>query len=216
MTEIRVKLPGANTLQWMRRVALSITLISTILPVTAVARGPQLGGYWVINDELSDDTDKQVEKAIKDGGGRIPHTDKKGKGRYKGGPSDQQFYDHISYDDNLRIQENEPEFRFSYEEGFERVFYSDNRGRSVSASGLQSGAGKDYSFASWEGSKLMVESRPLDGGHAMETYSLDPDGRLRVEMHLKPLMFPAPIDIVRVYDRAPTEQKSGDGSQKSE
>ena len=218
MIETRVKPPGISTLlEWMRGVALSITLISSILPATAFARGPQLEGYWVINYELSDDTDKQVEKAIKDGGGRLPHTDKKGKGRYKGGPADQQFYDHISYDDNLRIQDNEPEFRFSYEEGFERVFYSDNRGRSVSASSLQSGEGKDYSFASWEGSKLVVESRPLDGGHAMETYTIDPDGHLRVEMHLKPLMFPAPIDIVRVYDRRTDENKKSEvRSQESE
>lgn len=218
MTETRVKITSINTLhEWMRQVALLIFIAAVILPATALARGPQLGGYWVINDELSDDTDSQVEKAIKAGGGRLPHTDKKGKGRYKGGPSDQRLYDHISYDEVLRIQDNEPQFRFSYEDGFERVFYSDNRGRSVSASSLQSGVRKDYSFASWEGNKLIVESRPLDGGHTLETYTLDPDGRLRVVLHLKPLMFPGHIDIVRVYDRAPDENKKSEaGSQETE
>lgn len=218
MPDTRVKITTVVTLhEWMRRVAISMVFAGTILPALVFAGGPQLDGYWVINTELSDDTDNQVEKAIKAGGGRLPHTGKKGKGRYKGGPSDQRLYDHISYDETLRIQDNKPEYRFSYEEEFERVFYSDNRSRSVSASSLQSGVQKDYSFASWEGSKLVVESRPLDGGRTMETYSLDADGRLRVELHLKPLMFPAPIDIVRVYDRRPDDNKKSEvRSQESE
>ena len=189
-------------------------LILAGLPRAVVAT-PQLDGYWVINEKLSDDTDKQVEKAIKKAGGRLPHTDKKGKGRYKGGPADQALYDHISYDEVLRIRENKPEFRFTYEDGFERVFYSDDRSRSVSASSLQSGVRKEYSFAYWEGNKLIVESRPLDGGSIMETYSLDPDGRLRVKLHLKPLTFLVPIDIVRVFDRAPDNQKSENNDNKS-
>lgn len=197
------------------RLILLVPLIFAGLPGTVIAR-PQLDGYWVINADLSDDTDKQVEKAIKAGGGRLPHTDKKGKGRYKGGPDDQKMYDHLSYDEVLRIQDNEPEFRLSYAEGYERVFYSDNRSRTVSASSLQSGEREEYSFAYWEGDKLAVESRPLDGGNIMETYSLDPDGRLRVVLHLKPLTFMAPIDIVRVYDRAPGKKKSEVRSQETE
>ena len=177
---------------------------------------PQLGGYWVINEKLSDDTDKQVEKSIKKADGRLPRTDKKGKGRYKGGPADQALYDHISYDEVLRIQQNEPEFRFTYAEGFERVFYSDGRSRSVSASSLQSGVRRESTFSYWDGNKLMVESRPLDGGSIMESYSLDNDGRLRVELHLKPLTFLMPIDIVRVYDRVKENQKSEVRSQETE
>ena len=196
------------------RLLLLAPLIFLGLPLTVIAH-PQLEGYWVINADLSEDTDKQVEKAIKAGGGRIPHTEKKGKGRYKGGPSDQKMYDHISYDEVLHIQENEPEFRFSYEEGYERIFYSDNRSRTVSASSLQSGQREEYSFAYWEGDKLVVESKPLDGGNIMETYSLDQDGRLRVVLHLKPLTFIVPIDIVRVYDRARDNKKTEDGDQKS-
>lgn len=191
------------------RLVLLVPLVLELMP-GAVYAHPQLGGHWVINWDLSDDTDKQVEKAIKAGGGRIPHTRKKGRGRYRGGPPDQQLYDHISYDEVLRIQEHEPEFHMSYADGFERVFFSDNRKQSVSASSLQSGVRKAFSFAYWVGDKLMVETRPLDGGHIMETYSLDADGRLRVEMQLKPLTFPAPIHIVRIYDRAPADKKTGD------
>jgi len=186
---------------------LLVSMMFAGLPGQAGAGGLPLGGYWVVNAELSDDTDRQVEKAIKAGGGRIPNTGKRGKGRYRGGPSDQLLYDHISYDDVLHIRQNEPEFRFSYADGFERLFYSDNRSRSVSASSLQSGERHEYSFAYWEGgAKLVVETRPLDGGTIMETYALDADGRLRVELHLKPLTFLAPIDIVRVYDRAKDDE----------
>jgi len=197
------------------RLILLVPLILGGLPGSVIAH-PQLSGYWVLNADLSDDTDKQVEKAIKAGGGRLPHLDKKGKGRYKGGPADQQMYDHISYDEVLRIQENEPEFRLSYADGYERVFYSDNRSRTVSASSLQSGEREEYSFAYWEGDKLVVESKPLDGGNIMETYSLDPDGRLRITFQLKPLTFMAPIELVRVYDREPSKKKSEDRSQKTE
>ncbi|NIN36023.1 MAG: hypothetical protein GTO60_13380, partial [Gammaproteobacteria bacterium] len=43
-------------------------------------------GSWRINEELSDDTDEQVELAIREAGGRPPRTAKEGKGRYRGGP----------------------------------------------------------------------------------------------------------------------------------
>lgn len=188
------------------RLVLLVPLFLVGLPGAALAH-PQLGGHWVFNFKLSDDSDKQVEKAIKAGGGRLPHTRKKGWGRYRGGPSDQQLYDHLTYDLVLNIKDNEPEFHFSYEDGFKRVFFSDDRKQEVSASSLQSGVRKVFSFGYWVGDKLVVESRPLDGGHIMETYSLDPDGRLRVELNLKPLTFLAPIHIVRVYDRAPDKQK---------
>ena len=49
----------------------------------------------------------------------------------------------------------------------------------------------------------------------METYSLDADGRLRVKLQLKPLTFLVPIDIVRVFDRAPDNQKSENNDNKS-
>ena len=198
-----------------RFLAVLAALMLAALPRISPAH-PQLGGHWAFNFKLSDDTDKQVEKAIKDGGGKIPRTEKKGWGRYKGGPKDQQLYDHVSYDLVLRIEDNEPEFRLLYEEGFERVFYSDNRKRAVSASSLQSGVRQEYSFGYWEGDKLVVESRPLDGGSTLEKYSLDPDGRLRVELHLKPLTFLAPINIVRIYDRVPEKQKPEDTRQESE
>ncbi len=168
---------------------------------------PAFNGVWVINEELSDDTDKQVEKAIKAAGGKIGRTEKKGKGRYKGGPPEQALYDHISYDEILRFQYSSPEFRLRYEEGFERVFYSDGRRRTVSASGVPRGEREDFAFASWssDANKLYVEARPRDGGRTNEVYSLvrseTGEELLRVELKLNPLMFAGPLNIVRIYQR---------------
>ena len=172
------------------------------IPGIAMAEEVNLDGRWVVNYELSDDTDIQVEKAIKAAGGRIRDTGKKGRGRYKGGPPEQELYDHLSYDEVLVIRRDKPRFLFSYDEGFEREFFSDNRGRSVSASSLQSGERHDYAFAYWDNGKLVVEARPRDGGKTHETYHLDPaTGQLNVELELRPLTFLQPVQIRRVYDR---------------
>jgi hypothetical protein len=159
-------------------------------------------GEWIFDEGLSDDTDKQVEKTIKKAGGRA--TKKKGKGRYKGGPEEQAIYDHISYDEILTISYKKPEFRLTYDEGFNRVFHTDGRGRSVSASGNSTGDNKDFSFASWVNeNKFIVESRPRDGGRIAETYSLSADGsQMTVELHLEPRSFMYPIEIIRVYKNA--------------
>jgi len=157
---------------------------------------------WIFEEKLSDDTDEQVEKTIKKAGGRA--TRKKGKGRYKGGPEEQAMYDHISYDEMLTIRYIRPEFRLTYDEGFNRVFHTDGRGRSVSASGKSAGDNKDFSFASWVNeNRFIVESRPRDGGSIAETYSLSEDGKqLTVELHLEPRSFMYPIEIIRVYKKA--------------
>lgn len=165
-------------------------------------------GQWIINHELSDDTDRQVEVAIKKAGGRIQSGGRKGKGRYRGGPPEQALYDHISYDEVLQLHYSEPEFRLVYEEDFERVFYTDNRKRVVSASGSTAGDGQDFSFASWSGNKLIVESRPRDGGWIHETYQLENDNQqLRIKLELKPSSFSEPINIIRIYNRKPANVK---------
>ncbi|MBT7952037.1 MAG: hypothetical protein HN764_10465 [Gammaproteobacteria bacterium] len=179
----------------------------SIYPAFVSADGiPEFNGVWVINEELSDDTDKQVEKAIKDSGGKVGRTKKKGKGRYKGGPPEQAMYDHISYDEILHFQYQEPEFRLTYAEGFERIFHSDNRRRSASARGSSRSERKDFAFASWSSTnKLFVESRPRDGGRTSEVYTLikSDSGKdlLQVELNLNPLMFSGPLYIKRVYNR---------------
>lgn len=162
-------------------------------------------GYWKINEKLSDDTDRRVEESIRAAGGRPDSGGRRGKGRYKGGPPEQALYDHISYDEALQFAYTDPEFKLVYEQDFERVFYSDNRKRVVSASGMSTADKQDFSFASWDGNKLLVESRPRDGGWIIETFEILPaSGQLQVTLELKPSSFGVPINIIRIYDRLAT------------
>ena len=124
------------------------------------------------------------------------------------------MYDHISYDEVLQFHYQSPEFRLQYEEGFSRVFHSDGRRRSASASGRDRKKRTDYAFASWsdDGSKLYVESRPRDGGRTSEVYSLKRSSSgtllLQVELVLKPLLFNGTVRIKRIYQRQGSTQAS--------
>ena len=178
--------------------ALSLAVVAIAASADGVAA---FNGSWVINEELSDDPDKQVERAIKKGGGKVPRG-KKTKGRYRGGPPTQKLYDHLSYDEELHFHYQQPEFRLGYEQGFERVFYSDGRRQVISTKTLANRT--DYSFAGWEGEVLYVESKPMDSGYIFETYTLINGGsQLQVQLQLEPATFVAPINIRRIYDRKP-------------
>ena len=166
-----------------------------------------ISGHWVINDDLSDNTDDQVEEAIKAAGGRVQRRGlfaKKVEDRYRGGPPDQELYDRISYDDVLTISYNDPEMVFEYADGFRRLFHTDGRTRSTGVNDYFDSGGADFSFGNWNGQRLLVEGRPRDGGYTLETYTLESQGqRLRIEMTLEPFVFGAPISLTRVFDRAP-------------
>ena len=91
-------------------------------------------GSWVINDDLSDNTDDQVEKAIEAAGGDG------GRGFfnrkedfYRGGPPEHELYDRLSYDDVLFIEHSDPEIRFTYEDDYLRIFHTDGRRRMSTA-----------------------------------------------------------------------------------
>jgi len=179
-----------------------------VMAAQAADESPQtlLEGSWRINEELSDDTDEAVEAAIIKAGGRVERRwfGRPEKGRYRGGPQEHELYDRISYDEVLRISYDAPEVWFGYEEGWQRIFHTDGRTRSIGASGFYENGGQDFSFGAWEGEALYVEGRPRDGGFTMETYTLQDNGsRLRVELTIKPANFGAAIEMVRVYDRQP-------------
>ena len=161
-------------------------------------------GSWVINEKLSDTTDDQVAKAIKDAGGKPARRwFKRDKEFYRGGPAEQELYDRISYDSVLTITYADPEFQFIYADNFLRVFHTDGRKRQITANSFYSEGSEDFSFANWDGNTLIVEARPRDGGFTLEKYTLDATGKqLRVEMVIEPDAFGAAIELVRVYDRA--------------
>ena len=189
-------------------IALCLALALGVAPLRAqdVSEiGQALAGHWVINDTLSQNTDEQVEAAIKAAGGKVERRwfGRKVEDRYRGGPADHELYDRISYDDVLRIEYEDSRFTFVYEDDYQRVFYSDGRSHSTGVTDYFQRGGQDNSFASVEGRSLLVEARPRDGGFTEEVYDIEEDGRrLRITMTIKPANFGAPISLVRVYDRA--------------
>ncbi|HWK53272.1 MAG TPA: hypothetical protein VNR18_02810 [Hyphomicrobiales bacterium] len=164
---------------------------------------PDFTGAWVINDSLSDNTDKQVEAALRAAGVKIQRKlfDRR-QDRYRGGPEDQELYDRISYDKVLNIRLEDGTYDFTYADDYVRPVYTDDRSRSISLNALDSV--QDFSFAHWEGEVLEVEARPRDGGFANESYRLLNGGaQLEVRLYIRPRTFEAPIRIKRVYDRRP-------------
>jgi len=162
-------------------------------------------GEWVANDELSDNSDDQVEAAIKEAGGKVPRRffSRRPEDFYRGGPQEQELYDRISYDDVLSIEYTEPEFVFTYDDDYQRVFHTDGRRRRTTANSFYSEGSVDFSFGNWDAQSLVVEARPRDGGFTLETYTLEDGGnRLRVVMVIEPNSFGAAINLTRVYDRA--------------
>jgi hypothetical protein len=188
------------------RVRRLLSTLLCLLLLTGLPGGVSAGGAitafagdWVINPELSEDTDAAVERAIRAAGGKPDSGGKKGPGRYRGGPAEHELYDRAAYDKVLSIRLDPPRVTFTYADGYSRTLYTDGRGRSVSAQGHSS----DYSFGDWGEDKLFVESVPRDGGHTREVYSLSHGGnRLHAELELKPLSFSTPIRVVRIYDRS--------------
>ncbi|MCY4265385.1 MAG: hypothetical protein OXE78_11075 [Gammaproteobacteria bacterium] len=178
-----------------------ITVCTGIVQAQDIRIG--LAGHWLINDEISDNTDDQVEAAIEAGGGKASRGFfNRKKDFYRGGNPEHILYDRISYDDLLIIEFNNPEFRFTYEDDFLRVFHTDGRRRRVSANSFYTEGGEDWSEGLFVDNSLVVEARPRDGGFTIETYTLEAEGqRLRIEMVIQPDSFGEPIELVRYFDR---------------
>ena len=196
------RLTGTTLARQRFIVLLGFCLLS---PVSLAQLEQEMAGSWVINEDLSDNTDRQVEASLKAAGQKIHRSifDRR-KDRYRGGPPEQELYDHISYDKELTLQLQRPAFTFTYDDGFVRPVYTDNRTRSVSLSGIEEV--KDFSFAHFEDGKLLVEGRPRDGGFTQESYALINDGtQLQADLYIQPDSFQEPIEIHRVYDRKPSE-----------
>lgn len=177
---------------------------SQMLPAAENPTAEMLVGHWVINEELSDNTDKQVETAIRAGGGKVKRRwfAKAEDDFYRGGPAEQELYDRISYDDVLTISIDGVQCSFEYADNFTRVFHTDGRRRQSSANSFYREGGEDFSLSYWDDQNLIVEARPRDGGFTLETYSLSDDGNtLTIDMQIEPSSFGAAINVVRVFNR---------------
>ncbi len=207
----------ASTLLTSVLASLELPLLVTallIMPLATAQESSQIDvktgliGHWVINEELSENTDDKVEAAIKEAGGRVQRRGwfSNKEDIYRGGPAEQELYDRISYDDILTIEYNEPEYVFEYADQFKRVFHTDGRRRTTGVNAFFEEGGQDFSIANFDDNSLVVEARPRDGGYAMEIYTLLGDGnQLRVEMTIEPASFGASISLVRIYDKATPE-----------
>lgn len=180
---------------------LLLTALLFLFPSPLVAQQPAIAGDWVFNEQLSDNTDRRVEAALRAAGQRIQRRlFDRSRDRYRGGPEEHELYDRMSYDRSLRIELDGDEYSFTYDDGWVRPVYTDNRSRSVSLSAIAEV--RDFSFAHWEGERLLVEGRPRDGGFSDESYELIEGGnRLRVKLYILPHGFLEAIEITRVYDR---------------
>lgn len=171
----------------------------------ASAEDLRLVGDWVLNAHASDDPDKKIERTVRKDGGRLsmpPGAERRGRGRYRGGPDDEALYDRVTYDQQVSIAIDGENFVFRYADGAERRFSTTQTTRSQSASGSRTGDNIDFSFAYWEGPKLFVESRPRDNGWILETYRvLEKTSQLELALDLNPVRFGHRIALKLIFDR---------------
>ncbi len=182
---------------------LPLAALLTLLWGAEVAAQPTaaLTGRWTVNTKLSDDTDDQVEDALRRAGEKITRSwFNRDKEFYRGGPVEQELYDRLSYDTVLAIDPVGDHFRFTYADDFSREVFTDDRSRAVSLTGLD--AVEDFSLGHVEDDRFVIETQPRDGGVIYETYRLLDQGlRLEVQLELQPSSFTESITLRRVYDR---------------
>jgi len=195
-----------------------LALLTLVAPA-GLAAGPEawdpaMAGRWVFDPEASDDVDKMVAKAIRKSGGRIKLPEGVGRNdyaRFRGGPQDQELYDRLAYDRvfTLRLEDKTLHLAHYEEAGSEAPFVrqigTTRGGRVASATGSAADDRRDYSFAYWDGATLAIETRVRDGGFALERYRLLAGDRMEVFLRLEPLKFPAALEIVREFERAPAD-----------
>jgi hypothetical protein len=191
-----------------------LLLLVSYVPLTAVVAqtDPGVAGHWRINTGLSDDTDDEVEKALKTSGSKVETKwfDRR-KDKYRGGPADQELYDRFSYDPVLTITPQGDNYVFEYADNFKSVVYTDNSSHTVSLNALETA--EDFLEGQWKDGKLLVEMHPRDGGYVYATYALvdasksngrnKNSKRLQVSFIIKPGSFLDEFKLKRVYDRQP-------------
>ncbi len=148
---------------------------------------PDLSGFWVLNEELSDDPRSKM-KEFKNGksqgfhgrgmgggmgggggGGRMDGGPKKGGM----GPSRTAMARIVRPARSIKIKHEDPLLVIVDDQGRKRRIYTDNRGSSISVSG---GMNQQVSTAGWERDELVVETSSVKGGRFTQRYKLEADG----------------------------------------
>lgn len=195
--------------------------------VDAAARGALLSGHWRIDSEESDDPRALVTERLEasrvsthivsDPGGRNDGHGTLGtlpRFRSKALNSDRrragQDLPIPELPRDLRLAYQSPALRVIGGDGQSRVWYTDNRGASVSAMG---GGDQETVTAGWEGNILVVERISPLGPGTIERYRVNSEtGKLEVDVVLMVPGAKGAIEYQMVYDRVkettvPGEQK---------
>ena len=183
---------------------------------------PDLSGYWILNEEHSDDFQEKMQAMMKEargkrggkgsgmGGGSGKGQGGKGKGKGHGGgnkagsgrggnnPGLQDIQALRMARTVLDIRHRDPMFLLVTADGRTQRLFTDYRGMSISASGAIQ---QKLSTAGWEGSDLVVETTYNNGLRLLQRYRLEPQSkRLKVDSRIMLPSLSTPVHISDVYD----------------
>ncbi len=154
---------------------------------------PDLSGFWVLNEELSDDPRNKMKefkseksqgfhgRGMGGGKGSGGGMGRGGRGgRMDGGPrkggmgsSRTAMARIVRPARSIEIKHEDPLLVIIDDQGRMRRIYTDNRGSSISVSG---GMNQQVSTAGWEQDELVVETSSVKGGRFTQRYKLEADG----------------------------------------
>ncbi len=184
---------------------------------------PDLSGYWVLNEEQSDDFREKMKDAMEEardnrrgnakngmGGGSGRGKGGKGKGHGGGkragsgmghggsGPGLQGVQALLAAREVLDIKHQDPMLLIITGDGRTQRLFTDYRGMSISASGAIQ---QKLSTAGWEGNSLVVETTDNNGLRLLQRYQLDAQlFQLKVDTEILLPSQAAPVHIITVYD----------------
>jgi hypothetical protein len=151
---------------------LAVLLLSLLLANVAFGdRAVVLSGLWTLDKHASDDVKGVLKRLFPRQGPRFGwrHEIQVGKDP---DATRVRLAQLVLSDSDLRISQSGPEITFSYTGEYQRSFFTDGRGQSISATGGTQQAPIGFSFGTWIDGVLLVESRKENGIILYERYRL--------------------------------------------
>ncbi len=161
-----------------------------VAQTNAMAGRPNFTGTWRLNRELSDKPQEKVKEAAGRKGGAL--------GRMMGGRAARdRMKDNQALAEVLKIVHNDPEFQVIGDNNITRRLFTD--GRKVN---FTTPKGETVeTTARWQGSRLVVETKRLNGGKVTQTYALGEGGEQMIVLtQIVSQRLNRPIELRFVYD----------------